>query len=121
MPSPSSRAVWITSGILIVCCLGFVGLWYMRRTTDDSSTQVQRRSPEEIRRTWKEGTIATLQLYEQEHNPQQAKAKLLALTVPTEGRDAHLALVLAFEAKIQERADAEERLQVARAAFNAVP
>lgn len=117
-----SREVWIVSAVLILCSAAFFGLWYGYRTKRGAESPPQiTKSSTEIRAEWRAGVEQAMAAYDQEQNAQQAKAALLRLTVPSDARDAHLALVLALEAKIQSRADAETRLQTAQALWRALP
>ncbi len=84
-------------------------------TVEESASHV---SPEEVLRAWELGVKGAVQGYEQDKNALKARDLLLALRVPAEKREQHLSLVLALEAAIQQRKDAESRWQRAVEPFS---
>lgn len=84
---------------------------YRYRLSSPPATLRPQHSTEEIRRTWEVGVSDVVRSYTQDGNAVQARDRLLALTVPVDKREQHLALVLALEAEIQGRADADTRWQ----------
>lgn len=104
----------IFGGILLLIMLGG-GFWIGARLLPSRPTMGVTPSQEEIQQSWNVGVKRVIEEYESSKNAVQAKQQLLALTVPAHAREVHLALVLALEAKIQGRDDAETRLDAARA------
>lgn len=92
---------------LIITIVGLITYRYYAPATTPT-TQAQR-SSEEIRQAWESGVTDIVQVYSREKNAVQARDRLLTLTVPSDKREQHLALVLALEAMIQRRTDADER------------
>lgn len=104
-------------GIVFVAVLGGV-VWMMRGSQPTQPQAVlSSRSPERLRADWREGVDTALREYDATQNAAQAKQTLLMLRVPTESREQHLALVLAFEALIQGAAQGPDRLERARAEY----
>ncbi len=75
------------------------------------------RSPEDIKNVWHKGVEDVLKSYEVTHDATVARDALVTLVVRTEDRSTHLALVLAFQASIDHRQDAPQKLVEAQQAF----
>lgn len=113
-----THAFWVA--ILTVLCLA-AGFAVWRGRLSDSSTPsaapVVTRSPEEIEQAWKIGVEKVILEYEQDHDAAKGRNSLIALTVPGERREIHLALVLALEGLQRQQSDAPSRWQKALADF----
>lgn len=110
----SSRALLVGCGVAALI-IGGGSVWYVSRSP--SAEMVVARSPEEILRGWQEGVREVIRRYPNERSAMQARDELLALTVPAQHRSVHLGLVLALEAALQQRSDAQQRWIQATEAF----
>lgn len=66
---------------------------------------------------WQRSVVAILEDYDRTADARAAKERMLTVRVPANGRDAHLALYLAFNALSESRPDGKTKLAAARAAF----
>lgn len=110
----SSRALLVGCGVAALI-IGGGSVWYLFRSP--SAEMVVARSPEEILQGWQEGVRGVVRRYPGELTAMQARDELLGLTVPAQHRSVHLGLVLALEAAIQQRSDAQQRWIQATEAF----
>lgn len=111
--------LWV--GILLGIVLG-AGIWMVRGSfSGRHSAPVVSRSSTEIRTDWKRDALTVIQAYESDHDATKARDALVRLVVPAEGRDAHLALVLALEKARAANAGAEQDWQAAVAQFRSLP
>lgn len=101
---------------LIACLVG--GVFFYGRPPSSTSSEEAQRSSEALHETWERGAKEVIREYKETQNPVEARDRLLSLRVPTAERESHLALVLALEAFIQKRRDAEGRWQRAIEPFS---
>lgn len=73
--------------------------------------------PVELREAWETQVKAVLQDYDANADARSAKERLLLVRVPATGRDAHLALYLAFTALAESRPEGKGKLTEARTLF----
>lgn len=73
--------------------------------------------PVELRGEWQQAVTSILQEYDKTGDARSAKERLLTVRVPAIGRDAHLALYVAFNALGESRLEAKTKLTAARALF----
>lgn len=116
------RLVWIL--IVVLLCIASVAFFVLLRkkgetvkpteSTVSMQPVVPPKSPEQLRSGWIVGVKAALTQYDQDQNAQTAMDSLLALTVPSSDRDAHLKLVLAFQAMTNGDQKAKDLLAKAR-------
>ncbi|MDO8584411.1 MAG: hypothetical protein Q7R83_04505 [bacterium] len=105
--------------LAIVVALGAVSAlaWKLGSSTPPAVPVVPTLSLEEIRGVWLARVSSTVAGYEQTQNATEARDRLLALTVPSELRDVHLSLVLAFQALVDQRKTGEQQLKQALNAY----
>lgn len=74
-------------------------------------------SSAELKAQWKQSVASILADYDQTTDARSARERLLALRVPAELKDAHLALFLAFNTLTDSRPEGAAKLTSARAQF----
>lgn len=106
-----------------VCLLVILGAGCDRRGEPFANTAVNTGlpAPTVSLEGWRAGVFAVLEAYDEKHDAAAARDALVALRVPGQARDTHLALVLAFSSLADGDASATARLEEARAAFQALP
>lgn len=102
--------------VLIACLAG--GVFFYARSSSPASPEGAQLSPEALHEAWDRGARDVIRAYGETQNPVEARDQLLRLRVPPAERESHLALVLALEAFIQKRSDAETRWQRALEPFS---
>ena len=102
--------------LLLVCGTYWVFLRVQNKQQPVPPAQ-QARSSQEIFDAWHEGVAEALRTYERTKDATQAKTALLALSVPKDKRDIHLALVLALEGLSRTKKDALKQYETAKALF----
>lgn len=104
---------------LAIVILG-AGWGIFRLVTRSSSfvkSPVIQRSSQEIHTAWISGVQQILQAYDVKREPLEARDALLGLSVVANDQSTHLALVLAFQALIDQHSGAAKKLVDARQDF----
>ncbi len=102
--------------VLIACLVGAIFLYH--RSSSVAPQEGAQPSPEALHEAWDRGAREVIRGYRETQNPVEARDELLRLRVPATERESHLALVLALEAFIQKRSDAQVRWQRALEPFS---
>ena len=110
------RTFTMTTALMAAVAGGVI--LYRHRVGLPPQTERHQTSPEELRLEWSSSVNGVIREYTQDKNAIKARDQLLSLKVPAEKREEHLALVLALEAFIQQRNDAETRWQRAIVPFS---
>ncbi len=74
-------------------------------------------APAELDAEWRTAVRSILADYDRTGDARSAKERLLTVRVPGSGREAHLALYVAFNALAESRPEGREKLVTARAPF----
>lgn len=112
------KRIYFVIGLILAVTTGAIA-WYVRDAS--APVVVPMRSEIEVRTDWKAGVESVIQTYERDRDITRASEALLRLTVPSNGRDAHLALALALEAARTGKASAVTDWQKAVSRFRSLP
>ncbi len=114
------RALVLSVSLLCAVVLVGVGIWVYRGRTPVPAVapSTELGAPpvpvEQLHGYWVGKVQEALTTYDQDQNAIKARDALTGLRIASEDREAHLALVLAFEMKVQGQAGADEKIVVAR-------
>lgn len=111
----SMRRVWWFVLVAVVVACGMF-LW-IRRDSRPLITAKPQISIEALRATWVMHVSSTLADYERTKNAAVARDQLLTLIVPSEWRETHLRLVLAFQSLTDQKKNANSLLSQAIKAY----
>ena len=114
------RTLVLSVSLLCAVILIGLGVWVARNrtpqmpTTSSTALGAPPVPVEQLHGYWLGKVKGILAAYDQDQNATKARDALAGLRVASEDRDVHLALVLAFETKVQGQAGADEKIVSAR-------
>ncbi len=114
--------------VLIVCAILLIRQKFFAPSGEASLTPVEPiatiplppADPAELRGEWERWVNGVLEDYDKTGDARSAKERLLLVRVPAVGRDAHLALYIAFNALSESRPEAKTKLIGARTLFQSL-
>lgn len=111
--------------VLIVCFMLLIRQHFFSTSTPSPLTPVEPVAtipltpidPVELQTEWGQAVTSILADYDRTGDARSAKERLLTVRVPGSGREAHLALFVAFNALAESRPEGKTKLAAARSLF----